>query len=144
MIDFFIECEPPKTTGQAGLRILKGKNGKMFVGKMSNSKSVKVKKEFIELLKPFVPQQPLNCPLELFIEWIYPFRKSEPKKNRNHGNMWCITRPDCDNLNKMFADVLTALKFYTDDSIVSRLIFEKKYGNNSGIHVRMTELNQFE
>lgn len=70
--------------------------------------------------------------------WVYPWRKSETKKNRALNIMCCDTRPDCDNLNKTFADQLSDLGFWKDDGQVSDLIFRKRWGDRPRIEVSIT------
>ena len=139
MLQFRIDCIPPKATAQASTRILKRKDGSQFVGKFANSKAKKAQDDLLVLLQPHRPEKPLKGPLLLSIIWVYPWRKSEPKKNRVSGLLDCYTRPDCDNLAKMFQDCLTRLAFFGDDSQVSRLYFAKFWGDHPGISVTLTD-----
>lgn len=139
-IKFFIKCNPPKSTAQASARILKRKDGSQFIGKFANSKGKQVQNELMVLLKPHVPESAFNGPVQLSVVWCYPWRKSESKKNKAAGMKYCDTRPDCDNLLKMFNDCMTRLGFWTDDSQVAVLHFEKIWSNYPGIQVEITEL----
>jgi len=140
IIQFFIKCIPPKTTVQTNHRIMRRKDGTQFVGSMSNRKSAQVQKELMLLLSEHVPERPLEGPLKLNVQWRYPWRKSEPKKNRANGTRWCDTRPECDNLCKGFQDCMTRLGFWTDDSQVAALYFSKEWCDTPGIYVSVTEL----
>lgn len=137
-LDFNIKCIPPKTTAQSTTRIFKTKSGRMFIGKTEKGKSVR--EELISLLMPFAPEQPIKVPVELVIQWKYPFNKSETKKNMAKGKIWCDKRSDCDNLAKFFNDCLTRLGFWLDDSQVAILHFEKFYCAEPGISVKIKEL----
>lgn len=138
-MEFFINCVPPKTTAQSTTRIFKNKKtGKMFICK--NEKGKSVKEELMSLLFRFRPEKPFDKPIKLIIKWQYPFRKSETKKNIAKGIVWCDTRSDCDNLAKLFNDCMTRLGFWTDDSIIAVLHFEKFYCAKSGIYVAIEEL----
>ena len=136
---FFIKCVPPKTTAQATTRVFRNKyTGKMFIGKDKRGQSVR--EELMGLLRPYIPEKPFTNAVELKVKWQYPFRKSETKKNIAKGMIWCTTKPDCDNLNKLLADCITRLGFWTDDSLVAVLHFEKFYCSNSGIEVEINEI----
>ena len=137
MIEFFVKCNPPKTTMQATTRIFKNKyTGKMFIGKTDKAKSVK--EELMALLRPYVPAKPFSSPLKVTIEWGYPYLKSVKKKDI--GKLIpCITRPDCDNIAKGLWDIMTRLGFWTDDSIIWDLRFRKFYTDNAGIGIKIEE-----
>lgn len=129
-----IECIPPKHTAQASNKILKTKDGKYFIGKKSDSKAKQTQNDLISLLYPYRPQKPLEGALKLEIKWVYPFRKSEPKKNRG-GELYCYTRPDVDNLCKLLFDVMTRLGFWLDDSQIADLHFVKCWSDNPRIEI---------
>ena len=133
-IKFWINCVPPKTTHQSALRIFKTKDGRQFVGR--DNKGLKVAKELQLLLLPFRPSQPISDPVELHVSWHYPYRKSEPKKNRGKS-IPCATRPDSDNILKGLIDAMCRVGFFRDDSIIYKLFFEKYFSENSGIGVRV-------
>ena len=133
---FIIECIPPKATHQASLRIMKRKDGTQFVGKFAKSKGKQAQNDLMTLLMPHVPSSPIEEPVKLHVKWVYPSRKSEPKKNRI-GQIPCNTRPDVDNLFKMLGDCMTRLGFWMDDSQVYSLTFEKFWGERPGIFVEI-------
>lgn len=141
-LEFNLMCEPPKHTAQGSSMVLKNfKTGKYFIGKKANSNATRTKNELIALLLPHQPEKPLEGALKLEIRWVYSWRKSETKKNKAKGEMWCITKSDCDNLCKMFNDCLTRLAFWGDDAQVSILHFEKLYSDKPRIEVKITELD---
>ena len=141
-VSFRIDCIPPKSTHQASLRIMKRRDGSQFVGKMENSKGAQVKRDIISLLAEHRPAEPFAGPVQLVIGWAYPWRKSEPKRNRITGQRWCDTRPDCDNLAKMVIDCMTRLAFWGDDSQVAWLNFSKWWADRPGIIVGIRELEE--
>lgn len=129
---FWIDCVPPRSTHQSALRIHRLKNGKQFVGR--SSKGLKTDKMLQCLLYPFKPARPYQDAVEIRIKWVYPYRKSEPKKNR-HAPIPCITRPDADNILKGLIDAMTKVGFWKDDSLIFRISFEKYFSCSSGIGV---------
>lgn len=138
---FFIDCIPPKGTHQSALRILKNKSGKQFVGKMSSSEGKKIQEMLIALLMPHKPTAPLTGPLQAQIAYAYPWRKSEPKKNRATGWKWKDTKPDADNLPKTLKDCMTRLGFWEDDAQVTQFLFEKAWADKPGIRVKIVRLD---
>jgi len=140
-ISFKIKCIPPKHTAQGSSTILKNfKTGKFFIGKKSNSNATRAKNELIALIAPYAPEKPLEGPLELTVDWRYPWRTSEPKKNRINGFKYCDTKPDTDNLTKQLADILTRLGFWLDDAQVARLSFTKVWADDIGIEIKIKKI----
>ncbi|MGA0408794.1 MAG: RusA family crossover junction endodeoxyribonuclease [Limisphaerales bacterium] len=144
-MNFFLNCNPPKTTHQANLQPLRNRRtGALFIGKRSSSKGKALQKEFRALLLPHKPKTPLSGPVSLQVAYLYAWNKSEPKKNRTSGWMWKATRPDADNLPKIFVDVMTDLGFWEDDGQIAQFLFQKAYVTNPGIRVKLTPLTAME
>ena len=140
MTAFTINCVPPKSTHQASLRIMKRRDGTQFVGKCETSKGKKVQRELLTLFAEHRPPEMLSGPLGVAVDWVYPWRKSEPKKNRTTGLKPCDTRPDVDNLAKCVLDIMTRLGFWGDDGQVAALTFCKFWGDKPRIGVSIWEL----
>lgn len=140
MIEIYLKCNPPKSTAQASNKILKGKNGRYFVGKMRTSKAKQTESDLISLLLPFVPAEPLKGALNVAIEWGYAWRSAEPKKNKLKGFKYCDSRPDADNICKLLFDTMTRLSFWFDDSQISELNFKKLWCDNPHISIKIKEL----
>lgn len=132
LVEFWIDCVPPKSTHQSALRIFKTRAGRQFVGR--DSKGLKVDKMLQSLLLPYKPRMPYSTAVELSVRWNYPYRKNEPKKNRA-SPIPCITRPDSDNILKGLIDAMTKVGFWADDSLIFRIKFEKFFSEKSGIGV---------
>lgn len=138
-LEFWIACVPPKSTHQSALRIFKSKSGKQFVGR--DKKGLAADKNMQALLFPFRPTKPFSGALTLKVGWNYPYRKNEPKKNRNKP-IPCVTRPDADNILKGLIDAMTKVGFWKDDSQIFKLYFEKYYSEKSGISVFIEPLGE--
>tara|TARA_R110000772_G_scaffold142441_5_gene252108 strand:+ start:2139 stop:2651 length:513 start_codon:yes stop_codon:yes gene_type:complete len=136
--DFFIIIDPPRTTHQSGQTIMRRKDGSVFVGQ--NSKARRLAQKLSVLLKPHAPKIPYSGAICLTIHWQYPWRKSEPKYNRTLGVLPCITRPDADNLAKLFIDAMGKAGFFLDDSQVFDLRFLKLFADKPGIGCNITEI----
>ena len=129
--EFFIDCLPPKTTHQASLRIFKTKAGRQFVGRDNKGRSVARMLE--SLLIPYRPTHLIDEPVLLTVRYYYPYRKSEPKKNRK-ALIPHTSKPDADNILKGYIDAMTRAGFWKDDNIVFRINFEKYFDDRSGIY----------
>lgn len=134
-----LDCIPPKSTAQGSTIIMKSKSGRPFIGKSSNSKAAKAKKQLIDLLIKHKPRKPFKNAVKVLVQWRYPWNKSEPKRNRPKWR-YCTTRPDCDNLMKLLFDVMTKLGFWKDDSLIADVRFVKMYCDNPGIYIEIKQL----
>lgn len=121
--------------------INKNAKGRMFVGKRSTSKGMQVKRMFHALLAEHKPEQKMEGPLSLLIAYCYPWKKTEPKKNKVTGWKWKDTRPDADNLPKTLKDCMTDLGFWGDDGQVAQLLFEKSHCDREFIRIKITQLD---
>lgn len=137
--EFFIIIDPPRTTHQAGNTIMRRKDGSLFIGQ--NQKARRLAHKIATLLKPHAPATPYTGALALTIHWQYPWRKSEPQYKRRLGCIPCTTRPDADNLAKLYLDAMAKAKFFKDDSQVFDLRFLKLYHDKPGIYCNMAEID---
>ena len=72
-----------------------------------------------------------------FIEYVYEYPKSMPKKNKI-GKVPKITKPDLqDNLNKAFFDSLEGIVFEQDQNIHYICSMRKYYDKSSKIHLKL-------
>jgi Holliday junction resolvase RusA-like endonuclease len=136
---FFIECIPPKTTHQSSTQIMKTKAGRYFVGK--NKRGQDVQNELITLFSLFRPPQPTAQPIQLQLCFHFPWRKSEPKKNRAMGMMPMTTRPDADNLAKGAIDAMQKAGFMEEDSLIYDLRVSKCWSDRTGIDVKIRTID---
>lgn len=136
---FKIRCIPPKGTHQHTARIFKNSAGKSFIGKSKTNKAAKDEEKLQLLLMPHQPSFPHQGPLQLKVYWDYPYRKSEPKKNRN-APIYCQTRPDGDNLIKGLKDLMTTLGFWEDDARISDERIIRRYTDSPGITIIISQL----
>ena len=99
--------DPPETTHQAALRILKTKDGRQFVGKMKGSKAKNVQVVFGLFYK--------SC-------------KSRPCKDIQ----WKTTKPDADNVVKTMLDCLVEEGYIATDQQVADLRVMKMEWDHGG------------
>jgi Holliday junction resolvase RusA-like endonuclease len=129
--DKWIPCIPPKVTAQQRkVSVVRGKP--MFF----KPKRLRENDENLKaILRPHAPLEPFIGAIQVDIMLIFPWRASEPKKNRINGPVAISTRPDLDNIFKNFGDVLTSLKFWMDDSQIADLRLRKFWGDAPGIRI---------
>lgn len=138
-IQFWQDCNPPKTTYQSGSSIGRRKDGGVFMYK--NKNGVQLRDTLFEILKPHQPPEPMTGPLALKIKYAFPWRKSELKRNRVLGCIPCDKRPDCDNIAKQIQDVMGLLNYFEDDGQVWDLHVEKIWSASPGIGVTLANVN---
>lgn len=124
-MNFFIQVEPPTVTAQE--KKITCRNGKPIV---YDSKEIKAARQlFISLLRPHAPKEPLTGPVLLSVSWHF-----KPTGRHASGD-WKITRPDTDNLQKLFKDCMTAAGFWKDDAQVCAEYVFKLWSSVPGINV---------
>ena len=129
-LEFFLSMEPPTVTDQEH-RVGFRNDGKPYIYKPRELMEARTK--LAEALAKHIPQDKLNGPLRLTVKWLF------PKGKHNHAQ-WKVTKPDTDNLNKMLKDVMTALRFWSDDAQVCSEIIEKFWSNVPGIYIKVEAL----
>jgi len=138
MITFHLPIVPPKATSQgAGKRIMVIGGKPMF---FKNKKAASAEHDFLILCAPYRPAQPLSGPISLKVDFVFPWRTSEPKYRIAMGRVPMTKKPDCSNLIKMLEDCLTKLQFWQDDGQVADLQVTKAWGNAVGIYVAIEEI----
>lgn len=93
-----------------------------------------VKSLFEANLAKHVPKEPFKGAVRLQVMWLFPMGKSHA------DGEFKITRPDTDNLQKLFKDVMTELHYWKDDAQVCSEHCEKRYAKITGIFVVIEEL----
>lgn len=124
---FRLCIEPPTATAQ--LRRFT-RNGRTYKPKpVKDAEAL-----FIRELTPFVPKEPIVNPICLTVRWYFPIR------GKHRDREWKTTRPDLDNLMKLFKDCMTHLGYWKDDSYVVIEHAEKRYAADPGIEVEVKEI----
>lgn len=131
-LKFFIHINPPTATAQEKhVRVVNGKP--LF---FDPAPVKKTKKLLTESLLPYVPDHPLQGPLELSVLWLFPKGKSHKDGD------WRVTRPDTDNLQKALKDCMTKCGFWDDDAQVVRETAEKRWSDDPcGIFIIIRQLD---
>ena len=132
LINVFIDCIPPKATKQ------QRKVGKSFgTGKAISYKDPKVKQaeELIcaLFLKHKTTHPMLDQPMEVSIDFVWPFTKGTPQYKRDLGRIPKTTKPDLDNVVKLFLDAVAPIFFVNDAQVYRFRDLGKYYGTRPGI-----------
>lgn len=130
MIEFFLPMEKiPTTTHQQ--KKVNVRNGKPIFYEPEELKNARAK--FESLLSRHVPPDKLKGPVRLTVKWCFPMIKGV------HTGQYKTTKPDTDNLQKLFKDCMTKLSFWKDDAQVASEIAEKFWSEVVGVYVRVEE-----
>lgn len=142
MIEFFLTMVPPTVTQQE--HKVSVVNGKARFYDPPDLKAARQK--FMTALVPFVPAEKITGPIRLITKWIWPIEKPSGGQMALTDFMdpdfftWKTTKPDTDNLIKLFKDCMTRVGFWEDDCQVASEITEKMLGMHPGIYVKVTQL----
>lgn len=133
-LEFTLNINPPKATAQQKGAFIAGKVICFFKKK----KVVEAERSLGALLYEHAPQEPFQGAVKLTIDWYFPYRKSERKSIVKSSRIFGHTvRPDLDNLEKSFIDVMTRLQFWNDDSQICVKHTRKYWAPKGKIHVKI-------
>lgn len=131
---FFLPMIPPTVTAQQkGETIRCGK-----IHHYEKPEVTAVREKFKANLAKCVPERPMEGPVRLFTQWLYPITAD------HKDGEYKTTKPDTDNALKLFKDVMTEMGFWHDDAQVASEITEKFYGKVTGIFVKVEEIKDEE
>lgn len=128
---FKLEEIPRGTAQQRKLAIVNGRAKSYPSKSLEHARSVYAY-QFAKLGRP---SEPLKGPCRLTLVFI--FGTKDKKKIRDH---WKTTKPDCDNLAKIFIDELNHYGAITDDNQISSLSVSKWWDSESKILFVLEEL----
>lgn len=131
MLEFFIPLKKiPTVTHQQKKAAVK--NGKPV---FYEDEKLKLARElFMAHLSNYRPDTKLEGPIRLTTKWLFPLTKG--KRNGEYK----VTKPDTDNLIKLFKDCMTKLGYWHDDAQVASDIIEKFHSDVVGIYVKIESL----
>lgn len=139
MITFHLPIVPPKATSQTKRLVMLGGKPRFFPKK----EHAEAEGDLLALCLPYAPDAPISGPLKLQVDFVFPWRRTDSKARRAWYKLPNDKRPDCDNLVKLVADVLTKLRFYHDDGQVAMLIVSKSWGDHVGISIGIESISTF-
>ena len=125
-IQFNLNVNPADlpTSQQKGVRIIKvhGRMMPMFYEKKNVKDAHTLLKYSMEKHRP---NDPMHGPIALSVEYLFPYPKGTPKCRQIEGAPM-VQRPDVDNIQKLFQDVMTEMGFWDDDSQIWKLTLVKR------------------
>lgn len=87
------------------------------------------------------PRNLLEGPVYLTVVFEFPYRKAEPKKNREGFKfLHKDTKPDTDNMVKLVKDAIGEAGFWKDDAQVAHELVAKRWGPEPGVHILLGPL----
>lgn len=133
-LEFFMPMLPPTTTHQQQQIKIVYKNGepKPLFYDPPDLKAARVK--LLGHLAKHVPEKKYTCGVRLITKWLFPIT------GKRKDGQYKTTKPDTDNLIKLFKDCATELKYWTDDALVVSEVTEKFWAENPGIYVCIESL----
>lgn len=136
MIDFTLDLIPPEITAQhKGVSV---RGGKVHVFTKQAIKDLE--RVYCLALAPHRPRPPLKGPVRATITFTFPWRAAEAQKNLALGWLPRPTKPDADNIAKLFLDALGTTEFFAKgDEQIADLRILKGWGSRPSIRVRLSE-----
>ena len=132
MIQFFISCKPPTKTHQ--MKKVRVVNGKPVF--YEPPELIGIRLRLTAELAKHAPAKPMTGPVRLITKWIY------HSNGRHPDGAYKITKPDTDNMIKLFKDCMTATGYWKDDAQVCSEITEKFWGEIPGIFVHVEQITE--
>lgn len=127
--EFFLAMVPPTVTSQE--KKMTVRNGKPIIYKTAEIKSAEQK--LIACLSKHIPEQPYTGATRLIVRWFFP-------RGKHSDGEYKTTKPDTDNLQKIFKDCMTKCGYWKDDALVCSELTEKFWADISGIYVRIEDI----
>jgi crossover junction endodeoxyribonuclease RusA len=141
-ITIYLELIPPTLTSQQkGVRIVN--KVPHFFEKPEVKKALDA---VADELKAYKPARPLEGPIELTIQFVYPWRAQDLASRAKAALCklirwdWHTARPDTANVAKGIIDRMTKLGFWLDDGQICDERYRKKRGERPSISITIREL----
>jgi Holliday junction resolvase RusA-like endonuclease len=113
--------------------------GRTLTPKRQRHEAARIKKLAKEAMGS---QSPLEGPLQLAIEFTYPWPASASKARRTApGGSYRPSRPDLDNLIKLQCDALNAI-IWLDDAQIVEVHASKRFGEVPGVSIIVETLGE--
>lgn len=129
-MEFFLPMIPPTATHQMK-GVARGRERIVFY---ETTRVQEARGKFMAALARHAPASPLRPPVRLVVKWLFPAGR------KNADGDYRTTRPDTDNLQKLFKDCMAGAGFFADDCHVASEVAEKFWAKTPGIWVRVEEM----
>ena len=128
-LKFFLPLVPPTVTQQEHKVSVNRKTGKVIFYDPPELKTARAL--FTDYVAMHKPDRPINGTVQLVTKWIW------PAGDKHRDGEYKTTKPDTDNLIKLFKDCLTRAGFWRDDAQVASEVTEKFWGMTPGVYVEI-------
>lgn len=136
MIDFTLDLVPPEITAQHKGVSVRGGRAHVFTKQAIKD----LERTYCLALSARRPLKPMKGPVRATITFTFPWRASESAKGKAWGWLPRDTKPDADNVVKLFADCLGICGFFAKgDEQIASLTILKGWGDRPGIRVRLSQ-----
>lgn len=130
MTEFFLPMIPPTATAQEhNIAIVKNQPIVYDTQEIKNARQ-----KLMAHLSKHKPDEKYTGAVRLIVKWCFPIT------GKHYDGEYKTTKPDTDNLQKLFKDCMTKVGFWKDDAQVASEIIEKFYAEITGIWVRVEEI----
>jgi len=139
---YHFDIDPPATTHQSALRIMKRKDGTSFVGKMKKSDAKVWETKFELELKKQKPEEFLceGKPIKITVGLFYKPPACRPCRDIE----WKVTKPDADNVVKIILDQLVKSGYIEADQKIAHLnIMKLEWDAGGFIELMIDECKPF-
>lgn len=134
-MNFTLNIDPPTTTAQQHRFGGYAQNGRAII--YDSPKLKEARKRLHDALIIFKPKEPFNDATRLTVTWHF------TTKDKRKIGKWKLSRPDTDNLQKLFKDEMTRCGFWKDDALVVSEHVEKLWAEKGHIDVEVEEIRNF-
>lgn len=139
-LDFFIPGEPPTVTAQekglATRQIWRGGKLKTVPFAYETPEVKRIRELFVWQLGAHRPERELDGPIRMITIWTWQATKThKPGTYRD-------TKPDTDNIIKLFKDTMADCHYFPNDSRVCDERTIKRWGTRPGIRVILEEIGK--
>lgn len=93
-----------------------------------------VRSKLTARLAGHIPTVKYTGAIRVIVKWLFPIT------GKHTDGEWKTSKPDTHNLNKLLFDIMTELRYWTDDAIVCSEIIEKFWAERPGIYISIEEL----
>lgn len=132
-LQFFLPMNPPTHTHQQGERVtVNRKTGRAV--HYADAELKDIRQKFLSALTRHAPPEPFKGGVRFVTKWCYPVT------GKHRDGDYKLTKPDTENMIKLFKDVMTELHFWKDDAQVASEQIEKFYAELPGIYVYLEDL----
>ena len=137
-LDFFIPGEPPTVTAQQKGERIVSKGGRPFIQHFEKHDLKRTREWFAWQLAGHRPVITPKGPMRLWTIWTW------TPKGKHKAGTFRDTKPDTDNIIKLFKDAMADVGFFENDSRVVDERVIKRWGSKPGIRVILETINHQE